>query len=580
MPHSTAAVLVATAAADDGGPAAGLPWEDRTVLRRLLDQLASLDVAMAHVITRPEWEPALRRAVEGSPVDARVVVSPGLADDLRAIASVARDTGGRLVVAHADVLTQREALAGLLADPRLRTAVLATGAGHGRPFAWRLRTARGRVMSAASPYHTVRSPNAAFLGVLKLMPDDVPALADVADRLAAIAGDPPESWSQQLVVRTSSWRAALARRSRRPDAADAAPPGPDAVLDPEDEAELARRAAAAPADAVALLLVGLVRSGAHVGNSWLRKLFWARPFSRRAVERAADEITGFDEDRVLLDSAVKANDGFFTTFFVSPYSKYIARFAARRGWTPNQVTTVSLVIGLASGAAFATGSRAGLVAGAILLQIAFTTDCVDGQLARYTRTFSKLGAWLDSIFDRSKEYIAFAGLAIGAARTGDDVWVLAAAAMTLQTARHMLEFSYGASRQQVIASVPKAPLEQPSDQLGRTGVQSVEATAEETETGTAEEALGEGALQAEAPPEGGRRPRLARRLLGLARRIMRRPGGLWARKILGFPIGERFAIISVTAALFDARTTFTVLLVWGGIASAYTGLGRILRSVA
>ena len=580
MPQSTTAVLVATAAADDGGPAAGLPWEGHTVLRRLLDQLASLDVATAHVITRPEWEPALRRALEGTPVDARVVPSPGLADDLRAIASVARDTGGRLVVAHADVLTQREALAGLLADPRLRTAVLATGAGHGRPFAWRLRTARGRVMSAASPYHTVRSPNAAFLGVLKLMPDDVPALADVADRLAVIAGDPPESWSQQLEVRTSSWRAALARRSRRPEAADEASPPFDAVLDPEEEAELARRAAAAPADAVSLLLVGLVRSGAHVGNSWLRKLFWARPFSRRAVDRAADEITGFDEDRVLLDSAVKANDGFFTTFFVSPYSKYIARFAARRGWTPNQVTTVSLFIGLASGAAFATGSRAGLVAGAILLQIAFTTDCVDGQLARYTRTFSKLGAWLDSIFDRSKEYIAFAGLAIGAARTGDDVWVLAAAAMTLQTARHMLEFSYGASRQQVIASVPKAPLEQPSDQLGRTGVQSVEATAEETETGTAEEALGEGAVQSETPPEGGRRPRLARRLLGLARRIMRRPGGLWARKILGFPIGERFATISITAALFDPRTTFTVLLVWGGIAAAYTGLGRILRSVA
>ena len=78
-------------------------------------------------------------------------------------------------------------------------------------------------------------------------------------------------------------------------------------------------------------------------------------------------------------------------------------------------------------AAFATGERWGLVAGAILLQAAFTTDCVDGQLARYTRTFSKLGAWLDSIFDRSKEYVCFAGLAIGASRAGDPVWPLACA---------------------------------------------------------------------------------------------------------------------------------------------------------
>ena len=29
---------------------------------------------------------------------------------------------------------------------------------------------------------------------------------------------------------------------------------------------------------------------------------------------------------------MKANDGFFTTFFVSPYSKYIARWAARQKW--------------------------------------------------------------------------------------------------------------------------------------------------------------------------------------------------------------------------------------------------------
>ena len=114
---------------------------------------------------------------------------------------------------------------------------------------------------------------------------------------------------------------------------------------------------------------------------------------------------------------MKANDGFFTTFFVSPYSKYIARWAAHRGWTPNGVTTLSVAIGFAAAAAFATGDRWGMIAGAILLQLAFTFDCVDGQLARYTRTFTKLGAWLDSIFDRTKEYAVFAGLAIGASQT-------------------------------------------------------------------------------------------------------------------------------------------------------------------
>ena len=104
-----------------------------------------------------------------------------------------------------------------------------------------------------------------------------------------------------------------------------------------------------------------------------------------------------------------------------------------------------------------------MIAGAILLQLAFTFDCVDGQLARYTRTFTKLGAWLDSVFDRTKEYLVFAGLAIGASRTGDDVWLLAGAALTLQVMRHSIDFSYPQAQHQAMALVRQPPLEQVSD---------------------------------------------------------------------------------------------------------------------
>ena len=79
----------------------------------------------------------------------------------------------------------------------------------------------------------------------------------------------------------------------------------------------------------------------------IRRLYWDRPLSQHAADHARERMTAYDEDKVLLDSAVKAADGFFTTFFVSPYSKYIARWAARRGFMPNQVTTVSVLIGLA-----------------------------------------------------------------------------------------------------------------------------------------------------------------------------------------------------------------------------------------
>jgi hypothetical protein len=77
------------------------------------------------------------------------------------------------------------------------------------------------------------------------------------------------------------------------------------------------------------------------------------------------------------------------------------------------------------------------------------------------------------------------------------------------------------------------------------------------------------------PPES-----LPRRVLRTWHKIDRLPGVRWVKKMAAFPIGERFAAISITAALFDARVTFIVLLSWGGFAVVYTLSGRVLRSIA
>jgi hypothetical protein len=590
IPVVTTAVLLATAEGEDGA-AAAQPWEGATVLRRLLEQLESLGVQAVHVITRPEWEPALRPSLEGLGVRTALVRSAGTQDDLRAVASIARSEDAGLVVGYADIVTHREALAGLLADPRVPTGVLVTAGRLGRPFAWRVRANRGRVVSAASPYHAVHRPNNTFLGVLKVAPVNRDALVTAAERLAELTADPPETWQRELDHKAGLWRGRLARwtiwRARAEDddgdeqgADEPGEQGDESLsieeleaveLSAEDDGELRRRLAAAPGDVPALLMVGLVRSGVHLSQSFLRKLFWSRPLSEQGLERARERIGLYDEDRVLLDSAVKASDGFFTTFFVSPYSKYIARWAARRGLTPNQVTTVSLFIGLAAAAAFATGERLGLIAGAVLLQLAFTTDCVDGQLARYTRTFSKFGAWLDSIFDRTKEYLAFAGLAIGASRAGDPVWLLAGAALTLQTVRHSFDFSYGASQQQVIGGAPQRPIDDPWDGTGPVRPPAIVAP---TAVAAEEAAAADEDSDLPVPLQP-----LPVRVLGAWRKLDRMPGVAWVKRVLAFPIGERFAVISLTAALFTPRTTFVVLLAWGTFAALYSLAGRLLRSL-
>jgi phosphatidylglycerophosphate synthase len=223
-------------------------------------------------------------------------------------------------------------------------------------------------------------------------------------------------------------------------------------------------------------------------------------------------------EEALLESAVKEGDSPFTTYLVSPYSKHIARFGARRGWTPNAVSIVSLAIGLAAAAAFAAGSRAGLIAGAVLLQVSFAADCVDGQLARYSGKSSRLGAYLDSMFDRTKEYLVYAGLAVGAVRGFDDeVWLLATAALALLTCRHVADFAYAAS------------------QPAQTGVGSYAAA------------------------------------FGASPASWIRSTNLFIR----FPIGERLALISLTAAVWSPRVTFVALLVWGSIAVAFASAVRL-----
>lgn len=588
-----AAILFATVADADGSSAAVLKSGETTLVGRLLDQLATLGIDRGWVLTRPGMESEIKQAVAGAALQLEVRTSPSPADDLRVVAELAAGLTApvaSLVLASADILTHREALAGLLADPRIVSGILTTTARPSGSWTLRTRAERGRVVSAGSPYHQVRRPTGHFLGVIKVDMRDRNRLVRSTARLAELTEEPfPPRWEEAFELKQVRWRRRLVFRSLELSELDgdrslvAAAPTPvapelnekldDFPLDDELARALALRTEAHRADSLPLVLVGLVRSRVHLANSYLRELYWARPLSQEDADAASAKLEDYDEDRVLLDSAVKGSDGFFTTFFVSPYSRYIARWAARRGWTPNGVTTFSMALGIFAAVAFATGSRPGLIAGALLLQAAFTFDCVDGQLARYTRQFSKLGAWLDSVFDRGKEYVVFAGLAIGATvGFGDNVWALAAAALALQTVRHTVDFSFASSRHQVLAALPTVPLDQPEDRR----VSAADAQAAVTPDD--EDELPD---ESEVPQDRGPLPaRIGRFAIRVSRALERKPWMRWTKKIVVLPIGERFALISLTAALWEPRVTFVALLAWGSFALTYQLMGKILRSVA
>jgi len=100
----------------------------------------------------------------------------------------------------------------------------------------------------------------------------------------------------------------------------------------------------------------LEADGAEVHRPELGSLVAVVPTDPQERNEARQAVAAVDDEAIRLKSAVKARDGFFTTFCISPYSRYIARWCARRGLTPNQVTTASLLTALVAAACAATGT--------------------------------------------------------------------------------------------------------------------------------------------------------------------------------------------------------------------------------
>ncbi|MEU3632874.1 DUF5941 domain-containing protein [Streptomyces fradiae] len=366
-----------------------------------------------------------------------------------------------------------------------------------------------------------RFPAGAAPGALTARPE---ARQGLTRALAALAadGDPAAATAAPAPSSTPAGPAETASPEGAASAAESAAPA-EAPAPSAPAATLPDRPAAPAATLPDALAAALEDEGVAVHRPELGSLVAAVPVGPQARKETRDAVAAVDDEAVRLRSAVKSRDGFFTTFFISPYSRYLARWCARRGLTPNQVTTASLVTALVAAGCAATGTRGGFVAAGLLLLFSFVLDCTDGQLARYSLQYSTLGAWLDATFDRAKEYAYYAGLALGAARGGDDVWALALGAMVLQTCRHVVDFSFNEANHDATANTsPTAALSDRLDGVGWT---------------------------------------------------------VWARRMIVLPIGERWAMIAVLTALTTPRVVFSALLIGCSFAALYTTAGRILRSL-
>ena len=284
-------------------------------------------------------------------------------------------------------------------------------------------------------------------------------------------------------------------------------------------------------NAIDLVLVALVRAALVVAPAEVAGAPYIRSSDAAEREAVKREIAALNDARLRLKLANRANDGFFSVFFLRKFSKLFTWAAVRLKMTPNQVTLISFAVGLYSAYQFSQGTFWSIFAGAVLLQLSIIIDCVDGELARYTRQFSQLGAWLDAITDRIKEYLVFFALAYGAAKDGRDLWIPAMGMMLFQTFRHLSDYNF--ARINKIRSTQLQPLD---FEIKNDGYVSTE-------------------------------------------REKKSRFEYWSKKAVQFPIGERWLVISVSSVIGGAAFTFTIMPILALLSIALVFRGRIRKTL-
>ena len=127
--------------------------------------------------------------------------------------------------------------------------------------------------------------------------------------------------------------------------------------------------------------------------------------------------------------------------FFRPVAFFLVKGVYRLPITPNQISLLSLVVGLASALFLSIGKIDYYRIGALLLLGANILDCMDGQLARLQGSGTPLGRIIDGVADYVTGIAVFIALAIGLENTGHTVWFLVVAS-GICTIVHGMVFDY------------------------------------------------------------------------------------------------------------------------------------------
>jgi len=139
-----------------------------------------------------------------------------------------------------------------------------------------------------------------------------------------------------------------------------------------------------------------------------------------------DKTDRKNAELLICNKLKKDTDGPVSKILNRPISLRISKILLKTGITPNQISVLSFVIGLAGASFFFIGEYFYLILGGIIVHIHSIVDGCDGEVARLKLRQTKYGGWLDSVLDRYVDAAIILGLIYGYwSITGDiTIWII------------------------------------------------------------------------------------------------------------------------------------------------------------
>jgi phosphatidylglycerophosphate synthase len=124
-------------------------------------------------------------------------------------------------------------------------------------------------------------------------------------------------------------------------------------------------------------------------------------------------------------SRKKKDINWFTQHIARPPAAVLVWMFKGTPITPNQVTFLATVVAAGAAAIFVAWlGWVGLVVAAVVFELSFILDCVDGMLARLRKIASPLGHLLDFLMDELKAMLIYGCVAVRLWRESGDDYIL------------------------------------------------------------------------------------------------------------------------------------------------------------